>query len=784
MATQIALKNLNFANAASLPLSTTITAPDGSNPIAYGLINQMAKSKIEMETRALDFGTTNDVEKAQFIVPKNTIPAETNMSIFFAQSYPYGNRSVFDSYINVNAYIHNLISYANTYDFFSIKTGTAPTNLFYRIRQEVDPRTAYTGMTHVFAKINISDDPSNRFVKIIDTTEVIEETYISELIDNNYICLYNGLEGKLLQSFMAYSGEAGSRTQIRESERYYYNNPFIVLTSEKLAVAEVVNGAYTGNITEIAGDVKNCLHLFAPFMPSSTYYGSFSENPFGKLFKEDDIIKIICKTRINESGYRGYFTFVKRDALVRYMNYLGIPFVIDDDFNVVSPDLQKPVDELPDYDQSIEYVDPEGPPRGQPDDVTGGGDGNGDNTSDEYVSSNGYNPLYPTAKQWVMSGTEVDMLQSYLWFPSIWQQIQELWGDAWGAIISIKYYPFNILGHDASGVGERETIQIGNVVLNSATPGLPESLEPEPVTGAPMTPTYNCRIDLGEYEFKEYYGSFMDYEPYTSISIFLPFIGWRDIGTTEVMGNKLKVHYIIDFNTGGCTAYLTINNGTNEFLYSTYSGTIGIDLPLQQSDYMDKVRNMGISLISTGLGALVQQNGVSSSTSSLSQSSSNTTGKSDIITDSANKRIGGSAIVGSGRTISLNNTYNQSQSYINANRSSSNETLTKSDPTINVINGIAGVAHMGVTPVHTSTSGTLGPTDSLWLSRKPIIRIERPIKSEASSFEENQGRPSNITKKLADMTGYVECLNPVINFKCNESERAEIAALLQGGIYL
>lgn len=604
------------------------------------------------------------------------------------------------------------------------------------------------------------------YVKLNEISSVRRDYINNLLASGDYVrTRYSSYDGNFVTFF------SGTDTARNEVFGLY---PSFVVEHDGYYVAEVdVDGNYTNRLVEQQGTMYES---FSPYSIIDYMTNSRSNRylavpgfevlkTFSDYFKEDDMFFIMEGNKTS--------VIIKKEVLIRYLNYVGIPWTFDKNAATNTS-----ISNLSDgYNPNQKYYNPSNPP-GQPDDTAGGGDGTGDNTSNEYSPSGGYNPLHPTSKQYVMDSLDVDIFQSYLWEPSAWQSIQELWGDAWGAIISLKYYPFSLIQHDGSNLSPKETIKIGKVSLSSV------GNISQPAQGMPMKPDYNCRFDLGEFKFEEYYGSFMDYEPYTSISIFLPFIGWRDIGTNDVMGKVLKVHYIVDFNTGNCTAYLTVNNGTNEFLYNQYQGTIGIDLPLSKNDFQQKMLSMGVGIMSASLSAAVQANGLKSTSSSLSQSSSNTRGASDIITNNANKRLGGSAVVGSGRTISLNNSYNQSQSYMASNRSSSNESITKTDPTLGMVNGFSGAMSNFVRPVTSTTTGTVGPSDSLWLSRKPIIRIERPIKSEASSFEENQGRPANITKKLADMTGYVECLNPVINFKCNESERAEIAALLQGGIYL
>lgn len=53
-----------------------------------------------------------------------------------------------------------------------------------------------------------------------------------------------------------------------------------------------------------------------------------------------------------------------------------------------------------------------------------------------------------------------------------------------------------------------------------------------------------------------YWNSFLDFEPHTSIQLFLPFIGFRDINPSDVVGKTIYVTYHIDVFSGACVAYV------------------------------------------------------------------------------------------------------------------------------------------------------------------------------------------------------------------------------------
>ena len=75
--------------------------------------------------------------------------------------------------------------------------------------------------------------------------------------------------------------------------------------------------------------------------------------------------------------------------------------------------------------------------------------------------------------------------------------------------------------------------------------------------------------------------TFLDYEPYSSCSIYLPFIGMRKLNMDEVVGHNVGVVYQFDNTSGACVAYVTINDSVR---YS-YSGSCAVGIPISQSNW-------------------------------------------------------------------------------------------------------------------------------------------------------------------------------------------------------
>lgn len=102
-------------------------------------------------------------------------------------------------------------------------------------------------------------------------------------------------------------------------------------------------------------------------------------------------------------------------------------------------------------------------------------------------------------------------------------------------------------------------------------------------TGISMSYVTNQYVDVncGSFEIKEYYASYLDYDPYTKIDIYLPYIGTQQLSADDVMGKTISLTYRIDLLSSACVAFLVVDNTT---LY-TFTGSCGTSIPVSASDW-------------------------------------------------------------------------------------------------------------------------------------------------------------------------------------------------------
>lgn len=120
----------------------------------------------------------------------------------------------------------------------------------------------------------------------------------------------------------------------------------------------------------------------------------------------------------------------------------------------------------------------------------------------------------------------------------------------------------NIIPSAGLSIGDSSTIRFGFVNSNVSMPRL---------TNQYFT------VDCGSLSFNALCGdTFLDYAPYSKFSIYLPYIGVKDVDANDFVGHTISVLYRGDVVTGGVTAYI-LKDGS--VMYQ-YSGCCALNVPL------------------------------------------------------------------------------------------------------------------------------------------------------------------------------------------------------------
>lgn len=181
------------------------------------------------------------------------------------------------------------------------------------------------------------------------------------------------------------------------------------------------------------------------------------------------------------------------------------------------------------------------------------------------------------------SQLELGRLGAYLWDMDLIDMLRRIWQNPLDGIISLSQVfctpstgsPHNIiLGFLDSGVSANE------VVSQFAT------------------------IDCGTVSIPEQKQNSTDYNPYTSMELYLPFIGITEIDTNEFMGGSIGVKYKIDVYTGTCLAEVRMiraKDVPNGGIVYTFSGNCSQQLPLTSGDSRELIATL-LSAAGAGIG--------------------------------------------------------------------------------------------------------------------------------------------------------------------------------------
>lgn len=118
---------------------------------------------------------------------------------------------------------------------------------------------------------------------------------------------------------------------------------------------------------------------------------------------------------------------------------------------------------------------------------------------------------------------------------------------------------------------------------------------------APVVTQQYYTIDCGSVKIDEYWGSALDYSPYTKFQIYLPFIGIKDIQIDDAMGLTLNVKYNYDILSGNLTANIKCGKSV---LYK-FNGNVKQTIPISSytNTQLENALRTLPTMASTAMGA-------------------------------------------------------------------------------------------------------------------------------------------------------------------------------------
>lgn len=184
---------------------------------------------------------------------------------------------------------------------------------------------------------------------------------------------------------------------------------------------------------------------------------------------------------------------------------------------------------------------------------------NNDDSEEDDIADTSSNSIGVLTTTYKMTRDRLKQLGAFLWGANIFDSFSLVNSNPIENIISCKDIPFSL------SAGEDSVIKLGNVDTG--------------VNGNKVSNNFG-EITIGSLTIPAKYNNFLDLAPYTKVTIYLPYIGFKELDVTLIMGKTITVKYAVDVITGGCVAEIFCKNTR---MYE-FSGQVGIDIPITASN--------------------------------------------------------------------------------------------------------------------------------------------------------------------------------------------------------
>lgn len=249
--------------------------------------------------------------------------------------------------------------------------------------------------------------------------------------------------------------------------------------------------------------------------------------------------------------------------------------------------------------------------------------------------------------------------------------------------------------------------------------------------------------NMGGINITEKWHNILDYDPYTKVTLYIPFSGYHQLSTDEVMNSQISLSYNVDLLTGSAIAQVSVNknvDGTNmnSVMYQ-FSCDMAAPLPITSTSNQ-KLENIKNAI--TAIGSVA------------SMATSGGVGSAGVMAGITSAQAGGEA-----------------------------------SAAIGTIKNYGSLAMSAMNTIGTKTlvnrSGALGANNGFVSVLIPYVIIERPIMSIPKYYPKFNGYPLNVTKVLSELKGYTEIMDIHLDgVIATQEEKDELESLLKGGVIL
>ena len=236
-------------------------------------------------------------------------------------------------------------------------------------------------------------------------------------------------------------------------------------------------------------------------------------------------------------------------------------------------------------------------------------------------------------------------------------------------------------------------------------------------------------INCGSLIVPEYWNNYLDYAPYTQVSIYLPFIGIVNVDANDIVGHSVNITYNIDCYNGSCIAMITVAKaGPDGSVYNClayqFSGNCAVDVPLSGGSQA-AIKGAIINASAVGIGGLIM---------------------------GAAQMNAGKMLSGAGDMI------------VAAEHALSSVMSARSS---------------------VQKSGSFGASFGAMGAKRPYIMVKRPVQVVVRNYNELYGYQAHKAVTIGQCRGYIRCREVHVESPtASDAEKNKIAQMLKDGVWI
>lgn len=279
--------------------------------------------------------------------------------------------------------------------------------------------------------------------------------------------------------------------------------------------------------------------------------------------------------------------------------------------------------------------------------------------------------------------------------------------------------------------------------------------------------------DLGTMTIKRSFNDWRDFEPYTKLFVYLPYVGVQQLSLSRYYDKTVTVRYYIDIRTSVCMVVLIANG----IMLDYFMGQMGVQMPITLTDFASYSSNQINTILQGATAAASAINPYCGTVARLANAAYRRAYKTE--TAAMDESAKGNPFAplsasskhsGSGAIMAANIAGQVGSAAVVAGASYERTVFELAT------NGING---------YNKTKGTATSLLNCYLPQYITFMFEIMESDESEYLNELAGKPTNVSGRLGDFSGYLECDDVMLICPiATDAERQEIIDLVKSGIYI